>query len=138
MTDQAYAVQKAVYDLLAASSTLTALVPVANTVDDHGGLPTRFPGIILGEAQIVDEGQRIDRSVVRVFSTWHVWTNEPNLNGVKRIGAAFRAALDGAKPTLSGGYHLGDLLIEDTRYIRDPKGENGHGVITLNALVGKA
>ena len=138
MTDQAYHVQKAVYGLLVASAGLTALVPAGNIVDDHGGLPTVFPSIIIGEAQIVDEGQRIDRSVVRVYLTCHLWTREPRLNEVKKVGGAFQAALKGQRPALGGGFHLGDMYVESTRYIRDPKGENGHGVVTINALVGVA
>lgn len=139
MTDQAYYVQKAVYERLVATPALVALVPVANIVDDHGGLPTVFPGIILGEGQIVDEGQRIDRSVKRVFLTCHLWTAEPRLNEVKKIGGAFAAAIDANdKLSLAGGFYLGDLRIRDTRYIRDPSGQNGHGVVTIDALVGRA
>ena len=57
---------------------------------------------------------------------------------MKKIGGAFRAALKDQRPALEGGYHLADLRIEDTRYVRDPSGENGHGVVTINALVSEA
>ncbi|MGV8831255.1 MAG: DUF3168 domain-containing protein [Devosia sp.] len=137
MTDQSYYVQKAVHGVLTASGGVTALVP-ATSIADFGGVPTLFPSIIVGEAQIIDEGQRVDRSVVRVYLTLHLWTKEPSLNAVKKIGGAVRAALSGPMPALDGGYVLGDLRIDDTRYVRDPSGENGHGVVTLNALVGEA
>ncbi|MBN9333626.1 DUF3168 domain-containing protein [Devosia sp.] len=140
MTDQAYYVQKAVYERLVATPALVDLVPVANIVDDLGGLPTVFPGIILGEGQIVDEGQRIDRSVKRVYLTCHLWTAEPRLNEVKKIGGAFAAAIETSTNggSLGGGFYLGDLRIRDVRYIRDPSGQNGHGVVTVDTLVGRA
>lgn len=134
MIDPAYAAQKAVYGRVAASSVLTALVPAAAIVDDAGGLPTVFPSILIGEAQTVD-AERIARDVHRVYLTWHLWTREPRLNEVKKIGGAFREAVRGPRLALDGGYHLGDLLIESIRYIRDPSGENGHGIVTINALV---
>lgn len=138
MSDPAYFVQKALHQLLVASSGLTDLVPASAIKDQFGGIPQVFPSILLGEAQIVDEGQAIARDVHRVYSTWHLWTKEPSLNEVKKIGGAFRAALKDQRPALEGGYHLADLRIEDTRYVRDPSGENGHGVVTINALVSEA
>lgn len=135
MTDQSYYLQKAVHGLLTTSAGVTALVPAAS-IADLGWKPTTFPSIIMGEAQIVDEGQRIDRSVVRVYLTLHLWTKEPYLNTVKKIGGAVQAALAGPRPALDGGYYAGDFRLESTRYLRDPEGENGHGVLTINALVG--
>jgi hypothetical protein len=137
MTDQAYYLQKAVHAALIGNAGVTALVP-ARDIADLGGVPTVFPSIIVGEGQIVDEGQRIDRSVNRVYLTLHVWTNEPHLNQVKKVGGALRRAINSTRITLEGGFHLGDIRIDDTRYLRDPSGENGHGVVTINALVGGA
>ncbi|MBN9347566.1 MAG: DUF3168 domain-containing protein [Devosia sp.] len=134
MTDQAYQVQKAVHALLIGTGALTDLVP-AESIADFGGVPTVFPSIIVGEAQIVDEGQQIDRSVMRVYLTLHLWTKEAALNAVKKIGGAVRTAMHGQRPPLGGGFQLGDLGIESVRYVRDPSGENGHGVVTINALV---
>jgi hypothetical protein len=134
MTDQAYYLQKAVHTVLTASPGLVALVPAEN-IADIGGLPSVFPSIVIGEAQIVDEGQRVDRSVVRVYLTCHIWTREPHLNHVKKVGGAIRLAVEAARPTMQGGYRLGDLRIENVQYLRDPGGENGHGVVTLNAIV---
>lgn len=137
MTDQAYFVQKAAHAVLIQAAGVTALVPAAH-IADLGDVPTVFPSIIIGEAQIVDEGQRIDRSVVRVYLTMHLWTKEPHLNEVKKVGGAVRMAMKGQRPALGGGFYLADLRIDDTRYMRAPGGENGHGVVTLNALVGEA
>ena len=138
MPDPAYYVQKAVHARLIGDAGLTAMVPAANMVDDYGGVPTKFPCILVGEAQVVNEGQSIARKVNRVYLTIHLWTAEPRLTLVKKIGGAFRDALDGPRLTLEGGYQLADLYIADTRYIRDQSGTNGHGVITINALVGRA
>lgn len=138
MTDPAYYAMKAVHARLIGDAGLTAMVPAANMVDDYGGVPTKFPSILVGEAQVVDEGNSIARSVNRVYLTLHIWTAEPNLTLTKKIGGAVRDALGGARLTLDGGYHLADLYIADTRYIRDPSGTNGHGVVTINALVGRS
>jgi len=138
VTDPAYYVQKAVHGRLIANAALTTMVPAANMVDDYGGVPTRFPCILVGEAQVVDEGHDIARTVNRVYLTLHLWTAEPRLTMVKKIAGALRAALGGPRLTLEGGYHLADLYIVDTRYIRDPSGANGHGVVTINALVGRS
>lgn len=134
MTDQAYYLQKAVHAALVASPGLVALVP-ADNVGDFGGVPTKFPSIIMGEAQIVDEGQRIDRSVVRVYLTCHIWTREPYLNQVKKIGNEIRVLIPAAGAASLDSFHLGDLRLETIRYVRDPSGDNGHGIVTLNALV---
>lgn len=134
MIDPAYAAQKGVYARISSSAVLIALVPADAIIDDAGGLPTVFPSILIGEAHIVDEN-RIARDVHRVYLTWHIWTREPRLNQAKKIGGAFREAIRGPRIALEGGYHLADLLIESVRYIRDPGGENGHGVVTINALV---
>ena len=137
MTDQAYEVQKAVHALLIGNASVTGLVPAAS-IADFGRTPTVFPSIIMGEAQIVDEGQQINRSVKRVYLTLHLWTKEPALNAVKKIGGAVAAALADQRPAVGGGFHVADLYIENVRYVRDPSGEHGHGVLTINALVGRA
>lgn len=137
MTDRAYYLQKALHALLTGNAGVTGLVPASN-IADFGGTPTIFPSIIVGEAQAVDEGQRIDRSVRRVYATLHLWTKEPALNEVKKVGGALQEALEGQRPPLGGGFHLGDMFVENVRYVRDPSGENGHGVVTISALVGRA
>lgn len=138
MSDPLYYVQKAVYERLVATPAVVALVPVADIEDRSSGAETVFPCILLGEGQMVDEGTSIARKVTRVYSTWHLWTKETNLTGVKHIGGAFRDAIRSARFTLDGGFHCTDLKIDDTRYLRDPSGENGHGIITINALVSEA
>lgn len=135
MTDPLYYVQKAVYERLVATPAVLSLVPKSSIQDIASNAVATFPCILLGEGQMVDEGIDIARKVTRVYSTWHLWTKETNLTGVKHIGGAFRAAIRSARFFLDGGYHCADLAIVDTRYLRDPEGRHGHGVITINALV---
>lgn len=134
MTDPSYVVNKALHGRLIGHSALTALVPEARILDTSGE-PSAFPCIILGEAQVIDEGD-IQRTLQRVYADWHIWTEEKHLNGVKKIAAQIQRSAASERFTFSdAGFECVDLRIEQTRFLRDPDGEHGHGIVTFNSLV---
>lgn len=130
----ALALQRALRGRLAATPAVTTLVPAASILDRHQR-PAPSPGIILGEAQEVDEGADLQRRQLRVHHTIHVWKREPSLEGVTLIMAEVRRALLGGRLLLGVGLHLADLRVTGTRAMRDPDGETSHGVVTVEALV---
>jgi hypothetical protein len=130
------AVQKAVRARLTATPAVTALVPAASILDRHAR-PAPDPSIILGEGQCIEAGD-IARAVVRVVLDLHVWKKEPGLAGVKAIAGAVRAALHSARLALDTGFHCGDCRVSMMRYLRDPDGETGHGVVTVETIVSEA
>ncbi|MCR5856575.1 DUF3168 domain-containing protein [Mesorhizobium sp. J428] len=125
------AVQTAIRTRLVATSAVTALVPADSIVDSHAERPD--PCIVLGEDQEVDEG-RIARDVVTVYSTLHLWKEEPSLEGVKAIAGAIRTAINAGRLAVTG-WHFGGAHVSSTRYLRDPDGVTSHGVLTIETIV---
>jgi len=134
MPDPALAVQKAIGDRLAAATVVTALVPAANIID-RNERPAPSPSIIIGESQVVDPGIMIDRSMVRVHSTIHVWKIEQGLTGSKIIAGAVWRALKSPPLAFDAGLECVDCRVSDTRFLRDPDGVTSHGVVTVETTV---
>lgn len=132
--DPALAVQKAIRARLTGAAAVIALVPAASILD-RNARPAPDPSIILGEDQVVDPGISIDRSVVRVHSTIHIWKTEPSLAGVKEIAGVIWRAIRAYRLTLDAGLECADCRINDTRFLRDPDGETSHGIVTVETLV---
>jgi hypothetical protein len=129
-----YAVQKAIRARLIGVSAVTALVP-ASSILDRNERPAPDPSIILGEDQVLDTGNAIDRSLSRVHSTLHVWKKEGGLSGVKAIAAAVRDAIRQDRLALEAGLQCADCRVSDMRFLRDPDGVTAHGVVTVETLV---
>ena len=127
------AAQKALRARLVASPGVTALVP-AEAIIDRNKRPAPVPSIIIGEAQEIDEGATIARRRVRVVHTAHVWTRETGLVEVNAIMGAMRAAL-AERLVLDAGFHCADSHVASARAMRDPDGETGHGVVTIEVMV---
>lgn len=134
MSDPVYAVQKAIRARLIGTTAVTALVP-ANSVLDVNERPVPSPSIIIGEDQLVDTGQLVDRSLVRIHSTLHVWKKENGLSGVKAIAAAVRSALNSGRLALDAGLQCVDCVVSGTQFLRDPDGVTSHGVVQVETLV---
>jgi hypothetical protein len=130
------AVQKAIRGRLTATSAVTDLVPATSILDRHAR-PAPDPSIILGEGQCIPADD-LARQVVRVVLDLHILKKEPGLAGVKTIGAAIRAALHSGRLTLDTGFHCGDCRVSSMRWLRDPDGETGHGVVTVETIVSEA
>ncbi|SDY18175.1 DUF3168 domain-containing protein [Citreimonas salinaria] len=128
------AVQKAIRARLAATSTVTALVPATSIIDTNGR-PAPRPSIILGEAQVVDQGDSIARTRSRVYHTLHVWKTEVSREGVKTIAGAVRSAIHAGRLDLGAGYHCADWRVSSIRAMSDPDGESAHAVLVVDVLV---
>ena len=131
MTDVSLVLQKAIRTRLAASADVITLVPVGNIFDRHDR-PERFPSIILGEGQMVREDLTLADNHVRLYQTIHVWTRDGDLVSARAIAGAIGAALRGR---FFGEATAVVARYRDARFLRDPDGVTGHGVITFEALV---
>ncbi|WP_168202926.1 MULTISPECIES: DUF3168 domain-containing protein [unclassified Tardiphaga] len=122
------ALQQAVGARLAASSSVTALVP-ADGIFDRSGRPELDRCIIIGEGQSVFEEYH-----GTAYATLHVWVKEAGLATSKEIAGACRDALKD-RPWSLAGYTAHDLRVTNTHFMRDPQGEYSHGVVTVRAIV---
>lgn len=130
MIDPSLAIQVALRTRLAASSSVTSIVP-ANLIVDRNSTPALDNGIVIGEGQTLpDEG--IARNRYEVFADLHLWRKESGVVGSKQIAGAVRAALNDGPVTVIG-FHVADLRIASTRFLRDPNGTHSHGVVSLVA-----
>lgn len=127
------AAQKAVRTRMVATGTVTALVP-STSILDVNQRPAPDPSIIIGEGQTL-EGDRTDRRDQRVILDIHVWKKEAGLVGVKAIAGAIRTAVHSVSLPVEDGYHFGDCRVSSVRFLRDPDGENAHGIVTVEAVV---
>jgi hypothetical protein len=122
--------QKAIRARLVAAGAVTALVP-ASSILDSSGIPRTFPCILLGEAQTLpDDG--LARNRHEVHADLHIWQTEDGTVGSKQIAGAIRDALAYGRWTLDH-YHVADLYVASTRFMRDPDGLHSHAVMTLSA-----
>jgi hypothetical protein len=128
----ALAFQQAARALLVGSADVTALVPADNVVDANGR-PERFPSIHLGEDQELPGDDVVGR-YTELFATMHIWTREPGLAQAKAIAGAVRRALNLQTWTLNG-YRCIDTRLDSARFLRDPDGQTGHGVVTIKAVI---
>jgi hypothetical protein len=132
MSEPSLDLQKAVRARLLATSAVTGLVP-AGSIVDRSGTPATFSSILIGEGQTTPGGD-IARRRHEVFADLHIWTEESGLAVCKNIASAIRAALADGRWTFDH-FHVADLYISSSRFMRDPDGKHGHGVISLSAIV---
>lgn len=122
--------QRAIRTRLASSSIVTSLVPAMHILDKNQR-PEVFPCIIIGEGETIpDDG--LARTRHQAFADLHLWQAEPGLAEVKQIAAAIRAAISDG-PLIVEGFHVADLVIQQSRFMRDPDQVHSHGVVTLQA-----
>jgi len=126
--------QKAIRARLVATNGIVTLVPPTAILDRHER-PAPRPSIILGQSQVIDEGDSIERKRHRIYHDIHVWVKEPSTEGAKSICWAIRQALQASRLVLPSGLHLADLRVESARVLRDPDMESSHGILTVDALV---
>lgn len=132
MTEPSLGLQKTVRGILVASSVTTLVAPTA--IMDRGTRPEVFPCVILGDGQTVLEGASYSRKLVRVFLDLHLWTKGSDLASVKVLAGAVSNALADVKPAVED-HDTVDFKVASTRFMRDPSGEYGHAVVTVEALL---
>jgi hypothetical protein len=122
--------QGAIRARLVASSAVTAIIP-ASAIVDRNTTPVLDHSIVIGEAMTGPDGG-ITRTRHMVVADLHIWRKEAGTVGSKQVAGAIRDALtDG--PLSVAGYHVADLRIASTRFLRDPNGTHSHGVLSLEA-----
>jgi hypothetical protein len=120
--------QAAIRARLVASSAVTSIIP-ASAIVDRNATPALDHSIVIGEALTgPDDGIARDRHIV--VADVHVWRKEAGLVGAKQAVGAIRAALNDGPLTVAG-YHVVDLLIASSRFLRDPGGLHSHAVLSL-------
>ncbi|MDR6101020.1 hypothetical protein QE369_001198 [Agrobacterium larrymoorei] len=129
-----FAIQIALRARFIATPDITQHVP-ADFIVDRSSLPPLDPSIVLGEAQIVDEGDSVKRDRVRVYSTVHIWKREESLMTVRQVGWGIRSALRRGPLDLGPGFQCADCFVSSQRNLRDPDGMTAHAVVTIETLV---
>lgn len=129
------ALQSAIRARLISTADVTAMVAPLR-IRDGGARPEDFPTILVGDGQIVMEGDHYPGGIlnVTIHLDLHVWTFEAGLEHAKTITGevwkALKAPLDVPGWTLSDGHH-----IEGARYLRDPSEQHGHAIISVCAFM---
>jgi len=131
--EPSYDLQKAIRARLIASAELLALVPPDNILDANGR-PERIPCVQIGESQTIY--RRFDSTTV---ATLHAWFQEPGLIQCKQAVSAMVEALR-VDAQVSGALVLDnftchDLMVTQTRFMRDPHGSYSHGAVTVAAIM---
>ena len=133
MPEPSLALQKALRARLIASSDLTALVPAENVIDATDR-PLRFPCIKLGEGSSVyaiPSESYHDRGRLTV----HIWTQETGLMMAKEIAGAIVKAIRGPFPNTPDYRFFSVVSRGGGRFMRDPSGQHGHGVVEIEAVL---
>lgn len=122
--------QAAVRARLVASSAVTSIIP-ASAIVDRNATPALDHSIVIGEGVTgPDDGIARDRHIV--VADVHVWRKEAGLVGAKQVVGAIREALSDG-PLAVADFHVVDLRIASSRFLRDPNGTHSHAVVSLEA-----
>lgn len=130
MTEPSLPLQAAIRARLVAASAVTSIIP-ATAIVDRNATPALDNSIVIGEAMTgPDDGLARQRHMI--VADVHVWRKEPGLVGAKQVVGAIRAALSDG-PLSVAGFHVADLRIASSRFLRDPGGLHSHGILSLEA-----
>jgi Protein of unknown function (DUF3168) len=132
MIDPSLALQQYLVAQLKDCNTIEPVMPKV-FVADTGGRPEIFPYMIVGEAHTVFPNYS-DSFHIQTFADVHIWTLGADLAATKRIAGNARAALFKG-PWNVEGFFCRNLHVESTRFMRDPDGLHGHGVISISAIL---
>jgi hypothetical protein len=132
MAEPSLALQKAIRARLITADGVTALVP-ADAIIDRSGAPELERCVMIGDGQTVfaDRYRTFHSSA---YSDLHIWVKEPGLATAKRIAGAIIDAVDSQRFNIDGLFVSG-MIVTGSRYMRDPKGEYSHGVVSIRAYV---
>lgn len=135
-TDPSLTLQGAIVGALKAAPAVTAIID--DRVFDRvprkpdGSPDVQFPYVAFGDGQVLPELAECT-DAADSFITLHIWSRAVGFPECKRLGAAVTAALHDATLTLADGT-LQSLLLDSSRYLRDPDGLTSHGILTFAAL----
>lgn len=125
------ALQKALLARLAGTADVTALVGVSAIIDGQA-IPSRFPSILFGDGQVVREPITVAARHRRIYVTLHVWAK--TMPQAREIAGAVTSAVEHEPLALAGGHRAVSTVIAAARFMRDPDGEDCHGVVTVDCL----
>lgn len=130
MKSPSLAAQTALGGVLDAAPAVTALVIAKSGVPEGP-----FPVITIGEDQEIPCGgeDRVNRHHFEIYSTLHVWADEPGMTIAKEQGGAIVGAIRDGLPE-TDGVAFRDVRLESARYMRSGDGKLSHGVITLRII----
>lgn len=128
MTEPSLALQAAIRARLVGASAITSVIP-ATAIVDRNATPALDHSIVIGEA-ITGPDDGLARHRHMIVADVHVWRKEPGLAGSKQVAGAIRDALNDGPLTVTG-FHVADLRIASSRFLRDPGGVHSHAVLSL-------
>lgn len=133
ISDPSLSLQKAIRERLTGSPELMGLVQ-ADHVMDANGRPEIMPAIYIGEGQTV-----FRRWDATTHATLHVWFQEPGLvqckQAVNAIVEAVRVDAQVSGVLVLDHFTCHDLMVTQTRYLRDPHGSFSHGIVSVAGIV---
>ena len=126
-----WALQRGVYQALAGSPDVTALLGGARIYDD-APQAAAFPFVTLGQSVIRDWSAGTEDGGEHEL-TLHVWSRTGGKHEVHAILEAIRAALHD-QPLLLEGHHLVNLRHQFSEARLDPDGDTFHGIVRYRAV----
>jgi hypothetical protein len=105
---------------------------------DGPSRPEQFPSVIFGGAQTLLAGRTGSWRQVWVYLDLHIWTREGGTKGARAIANEIDRAL--VAPLDVPGFELidGNFRVTDIRFMRDPAAPHGHGIVSVEALLGES
>lgn len=133
MSDPAIALQKAVNDVLKASTALATAM--GGTIRAYDRVPASYalPYLTFGDDEINDDGNSCDNDFSEAFVTVHVWSEKVGKVEAKNIGGAVRGAL--ATEISITGFRAVVGHFQSGRYFTESDGLITHGVLTFRYLI---
>jgi len=126
-----WALQRGIYQALAGSSDVTALLGGAH-IYDHAPQGSSFPFITLGQSVVRDWSTGTEDGAEHDL-TLHVWSRAGGKKQVHEIIEAIRAALHDQTLALTD-HHLINLRQEFSEARLDPDADTFHGIVRDRAV----
>ena len=126
-----WALQRGIYQALAGSSEVTALLGGVR-IYDHAPQGASFPFITLGQSVVRDWSTGTEDGAEHDL-TLHVWSRTGGKKQVHEIVEAIRGALHD-QPLVLADHHLINLRHEFSEARLDPDGDTFHGIVRYRAV----
>jgi hypothetical protein len=129
-TDPVYQIQLAVVSALKSASAVSAII--GTRVFDRVSPEIKPPYITISDIVVLPELAE-DTDAAGTTLAIHGWSENSGSAEIYKMGAAVTTALHEA-PLIIAGKQVQSILLESSRYLRDPDGITSHGVFTFNIL----